>query len=225
MIEQSTFQFLKDLKSNNNRDWFNDNRKAYEAATDNSASFIEELIVDIQEMDSFITDATAKNSVFRIFKDVRFSKNKDPYKTHFGAAISKGGRKSEYSGYYIHVEPDNKTMVASGIWHLQAPVLKSVRNEIAFNQEQYEKIINNKAFKSVFGAVTGDRLVRPPKGFDKDHSAVEHLKHKDFVVQHTINDKEVCKAGFKDYLIDKYKIVKPFSEFFRGPAFDVLEKE
>lgn len=115
MIDQSTFNFLKDLKSNNNRDWFNDNRKTYEIARDNFAAFIGELIEDIQEMDDFITEATPKNTIFRIFKDVRFSKNKDPYKTHFGAAIAKGGRKSEYSGYYIHVEPDHKTMVASGI--------------------------------------------------------------------------------------------------------------
>lgn len=225
MIEQSTFQFLKDLQSNNNRDWFNDNRKRYETARDNFAGFIEELILDIQKMDPFITDAAAKNTVFRIFKDVRFSKNKDPYKTHFGAAISKGGRKSEYSGYYIHIEPGKKTMLASGIWHPQPAVLKSVRNEIAYNQEQYENILNDKKFVSTFGEVSGAKLVRPPKGFDKEHPAIEHLKQKDFVVTHEIADKEVCNENFKDYCIEKFKIVKPFSEFFRGPAYDVLENE
>ncbi len=223
MIQQSTFEFLKELKANNNRDWFNDNRKRYEAARDNFSEFIEGLISDIQEMDNFITDVTPKNTIFRIFKDVRFSKDKSPYKTHFGAAISKGGRKSEYSGYYIHVEPGNKTMIASGIWHPQPTVLKSVRNEIAFNLDSYEQIITEKEFKATFGEVEGARLVRPPKGYEKDHPAIEHLKQKDFVVTHQIADKKVCKASFKDYVLDKYKIVKPFSEFFRGPVYDVIE--
>ena len=225
MIEQSTFLFLKELKNNNNRDWFNDNRKVYENARDNFADFIGELIQDIQKLDPFITNVTAKNTVFRVFKDVRFSKNKDPYKTYFSAAISKNGKKSEYSGYYIHLEPEKKTILASGIWHPQPTVLKSIRNEIAFNLDQYEKIINEKKFIYTFGKVSGNKLVRPPKGFDKEHPAVEYLKHKDFVVTHEIEDIEVCSDDFKSYCIDKFKIVKPFSDFFHGPVFDVIAKE
>ena len=225
MIEQSTLDFLKELKANNNRDWFNDHRLLYEAARDNFATFIEELIISLNKIDDFVSDANPKNSIFRIFKDVRFSKDKSPYKSHFSASISKGGRKSDYAGYYIHVEPENKTILASGIWHPQPAILKSVRNEISYNHQEYEKIIRNKKFVASFGQVEGNKLVRPPKGFDKEHPAIEYLKHKDFVVHHKVKDKEICQPSFKDYCVKKFEIVKPFSEYFRGPIYDVLENQ
>jgi len=225
MIEQSTLDFLKELKANNNRDWFNDHRLLYEAARDNFATFIEELIISLNKIDDFVSDANPKNSIFRIFKDVRFSKDKSPYKSHFSASISKGGRKSDYAGYYIHVEPENKTILASGIWHPQPAILKSVRNEISYNHQEYEKIIRNKNFVASFGQVEGNKLVRPPKGFDKEHPAIEYLKHKDFVVHHKVKDKEICQPSFKDYCVKKFEIAKPFSEYFRGPIYDVLENQ
>lgn len=225
MIEQSTLDFLKELKANNNRDWFNDHRLLYEAARDNFATFIEELIISLNKIDDFVSDANPKNSIFRIFKDVRFSKDKSPYKSHFSASISKGGRKSDYAGYYIHVEPENKTILASGIWHPQPAILKSVRNEISYNHQEYEKIIRNKKFVASFGQVEGNKLVRPPKGFDKEHPAIEYLKHKDFVVHHKVKDKEICQPSFKDYCVKKFEIAKPFSEYFRGPIYDVLENQ
>tara|TARA_B100001094_G_C18094921_1_gene752505 strand:+ start:463 stop:1143 length:681 start_codon:yes stop_codon:yes gene_type:complete len=225
MIEQSTLDFLKELKANNNRDWFNDHRLLYEAARDNFANFIEELIISLNKIDDFVSDANPKNSIFRIFKDVRFSKDKSPYKSHFSASISKGGRKSDYAGYYIHVEPENKTILASGIWHPQPAILKSVRNEISYNHQEYEKIIRNKKFVASFGQVEGNKLVRPPKGFDKEHPAIEYLKHKDFVVHHKVKDKEICQPSFKDYCVKKFEIAKPFSEYFRGPIYDVLENQ
>ena len=225
MIEQSTLDFLKELKANNNRDWFNDHRLLYEAARDNFATFIEELIISLNKIDDFVSDANPKNSIFRIFKDVRFSKDKSPYKSHFSASISKGGRKSDYAGYYIHVEPENKTILASGIWHPQPAILKSVRNEISYNHQEYEKIIRNKNFVASFGQVEGNKLVRPPKGFDKENPAIEYLKHKDFVVHHKVKDKDICQPSFKDYCVKKFEIAKPFSEYFRGPIYDVLENQ
>lgn len=116
MIEKSTLQFLENLSKNNNRDWFKDHRKDYDLAKNNFAEFINELIPEITRMDQFITDVEAKNSVFRIFKDVRFSKDKLPYKTNLGAAICKGGRKSEYPGYYLHIKPNGETFVGGGIY-------------------------------------------------------------------------------------------------------------
>ena len=225
MIEQSTLTFLTELQENNNRDWFNDHRKKYEIARDNFAAFVEQLILDLSKMDEFITEATSKNAIFRIFKDVRFSKDKSPYKTHFSASIAKGGRKSMYPGYYIHLEPNNKSLLASGIWRPQPEILKSVRQEIAYNHKAYEKIISNSAFTRVFGTVEGNRLVRPPKGFDKDHPAIEHLKMKDFVVHHKVQDIEICKSEFNNYCVETFKIAQPFSAYFRGPVYDVLESE
>ncbi len=223
MIEQSTIQFLKDLEENNNRDWFNDNRKSYEIARDNFSSFIEELILDIQKIDNFITDATPKNTIFRIFKDVRFSKNKDPYKTHFGAAISKGGRKSEYPGYYIHIKPNGGTFIGGGIYHAQPSVLKSIRNEIAYNAQNFDELISNKDFVKAFGELEGDKLSRPPKGFDKEHPAIEHIKRKDFLMIHQVEDKLITQPNFNRYCLEQFAKMRPLNEFFRGPVYDVLE--
>lgn len=223
MIDVSTLNFLKKLSQNNNREWFNDNRKQYEQARDNFADFINELIPTINEIDDFITDVTPKNSVFRIFRDVRFGKNKDPYKTNFGAAMCKGGRKSEYSGYYLHIKPNGESFVGGGIYHPQPKVLNSIRQEIAFNTEAYENIIHSKPFISNFGELQGDKLVRPPKGFDKNHTAIEHLKRKDFLMLHKMEDELVTSSKFKNYCIEKFKEMLPLNQFMRGPVYDILE--
>lgn len=225
MIDKATFDFLVQLSKNNNRDWFNDNRKQYELARDNFAEFINEVIVQIQKFDPFIVDANAKNTVFRIFRDVRFGKNKDPYKTNFGAAMCKGGRKSEYPGYYLHIKPNGESFVGGGVYHPQANVLNAIRKEIAFNQSGFEKIIHAKSFQSSFGVLQGDELKRPPKGFDKDHPAIEHLKRKDFLMLHKIPDNKVCAEDFKAYCLEKFKLMLPLNEFMRGPVYDVLNAD
>ena len=223
MIEQNTVKFLQDLSVNNNRDWFADNRKVYEAARDNFIAFIDDLIPDLQNIDPFITDVNAKNAVFRIFKDIRFSKKKEPYKTSFGAAIGKGGRKSEYPGYYLHIKPDGETFVGGGIHHPQPAILKSIRSEIAHNTKQFEEIINDLDFLANFGELEGDKLIRPPKGFDKEHPAVEHLKRKDFLMLHKIPDSKICHPDFKTHCLGKFERMKPLNEYFRGPVYDILE--
>lgn len=225
MIDKATFDFLVQLSKNNNRDWFNDHRQQYELARDNFADFINEMIAEIEKFDPFIADATAKNTVFRIFRDVRFGKNKDPYKTNFGAAMCKGGRKSEYPGYYLHIKPNGESFVGGGVYHPQPNALNAIRKEIAFNQSGFEKIIQAPSFKSTFGTLEGDQLKRPPKGFDKDHPAIEHLKRKDFLMLHKIPDSKVYSTDFKDYCIEQFKLMLPLNEFMRGPVYDVLNAD
>ena len=202
MIEQNTVKFLQDLSVNNNRDWFADNRKVYEAARDNFIAFIDDLIPDLQNIDPFITDVNANNAVFRIFKDVR---------------------KSEYPGYYLHIKPDGETFVGGGIHHPQPAILKSIRSEIAHNTKQFEEIINDLDFLANFGELEGDKLIRPPKGFDKEHPAVEHLKRKDFLMLHKIPDSKICHPDFKTHCLGKFERMKPLNEYFRGPVYDILE--
>lgn len=225
MIEKSTLKFLEKLSANNNREWFAEHRKEYELAKNNFTDFINELIPEINQMDNFITDVDAKNSIFRIFKDVRFSKDKSPYKTNFGAAICKGGRKSEYPGYYLHIMPNGETFVGGGIYHPQAAVLNAIRKEIEFNTNQFYNIIHAKSFQNTFGQLKGDSLSRPPKGFDKEHPAIEDLKRKDFLMLHKVKDEQVTQSNFKQYCLEQFSKMKPLDEFFRGPVFDVIEKE
>lgn len=222
MIEQNTFDFLVELGKNNNREWFNDNRQRYENARDNVADFVEDLIVDIKHFDPFITDASAKNTTFRIFKDVRFSKNKDPYKDNFGAAICKGGKKSPYPGYYLHISPQGKSFLGGGIYRPEAAILKSVRNEISFNHEIFCNLINQPKFKEFFNELEGDKLKRPPKGFDPEHPVVELLKHKDWVMMHKMEDKKITQKNFKAHCLQVFQEMKPVNEFLRGPVYDVL---
>lgn len=225
MIEQSTLDFLSDLSNNNNRDWFNENRTRYESAKQNFAEFLEGLIVEIQKFDPFLQDANAKNTVFRIFRDVRFGKNKDPYKSHFGAAISRGGRKSEYPGYYIHLNPNGDTFVGGGIYHPQPAVLKSIRQEIEYNTKQFENIISDNEFLKAFKELEGDKLVRPPKGYDKEHPAVEHLKRKDFLMLYHFDANKAVQKNFNKFCIDQFKKMLPLNLYLRGPVQDVINPE
>jgi uncharacterized protein (TIGR02453 family) len=224
MIEESTF-FLNELSENNSREWFNDNRKVYEQSKANFSEFIEELIVEVQKLDPFITDVNAKNSLFRIFKDVRFSKNKEPYKTHFGGAMGKGGRKSEYPSYYLHLKPGGETFIGGGIYHPQPSILKAIREEIAFNTQSFETIIHSEDFVKTFKELEGDKLVRPPKGFDKELPGIEHLKRKDFLMLHKVSDAKATQKNFKQYCANTFAKMVPLNTFLRGPVYDVLENQ
>ena len=146
---QNAFQFLIDLKFNNNRPWFNDNKERYLIAKNDFYLFVEELIVLLKNQDKSIDVNSAKECVFRIYRDARFSKNKEPYKTNFGAFISKGGKKSPYAGYYIHFEPDNSFM-GGGIYQPTPILLKSIRTQIFENCNEYQEILDQKDFKKQF---------------------------------------------------------------------------
>lgn len=183
------FQFLAALKENNNKEWFDSNRGWYQKSKKTYEAFVSKLIPEIQKFDREVGPLETKECTFRIFRDVRFSPDKTPYKSHMGAYISKGGRKSVLAGYYFHMEPGN-SVLAGGIWAPEAAVLKAIRNEIYGLTDEFMSIVENKNFKKHFGNFDTDMgvLRSAPKDFPKDFPYINYLKHKSYTVSKSIPD-------------------------------------
>jgi uncharacterized protein (TIGR02453 family) len=213
---KSTLKFLKDLKSNNNKEWFDKHKETYLEVKKDLEFFVQELINGIAVFDPQVRGLEVKKSVFRIYKDVRFSKDKTPYKVHLGAYMAEGGTKSPKGGYYIHIEPGNKSMLGGGIYMPEPPVLNAIRNEIDYAPKEFLKIINSKNFKNYFGGIGGEKLKNPPKGFGADHPQIELLKHKSFFVMHSISDAQLTAPDFKKNALKIFKEMKPLNDFLNG---------
>lgn len=214
-INKATLQFLKDLKSNNTREWFNDNKTKYEEAKKNFEEFIDALIMVIAVFDPSIGHQTAKNATFRIYRDVRFSEDKSPYKTNFGAHFTSAHKKSEMhsrAGYYIHLEP-GQSMLAGGAYMPQGDWLKGIREEISYNADELKEIINEKSFKEYFGEMEGEKLKTAPRDYPKDHPEIELLKYKSFLAVNRCSDKQVLSDDFFKHSIDVCKALYPFDQF------------
>ncbi len=215
MIQQHTLTFLKDLKKNNSKEWFDIHRPQYEIAKTNFREFIDELIAGISKSDPAVKHLEAKNCVFRINRDVRFAKDKSPYKNNMGASISPGGKKSFTAGYYFHLEP-GASFLAGGMWQPEPVYLNAIRQEIDYNADEFKKIINSKAFKNYFGALSDeDKLKAVPKGYDKTHPQIELLKHKSFIVVHELADKTILSKDFLKECTTVFKALQPLNLFLR----------
>ena len=189
-MKRTTIDFLYILKENNNREWFQANKNLYEEARSDFEYFAESLIPVVQSFEPRITNLAVKETMFRIYRDVRFSKDKTPYKTYFGSYIAPGGRKSIYCGYYMHIEPGN-CFLAGGAYSPQSEYLKNIRSEIYYNLKEFEEILNDAIFKKTFGQIVGEKLKRPPKGFPAEFEGVELLKFKDFTIFHQLDEKQL----------------------------------
>ena len=213
MLKKSTIAFLKKLKKNNNRDWFNKNKHLYEDAKYDFEIFVLDLIQKISDFDETISGLEPKNCTFRIYKDVRFSKDKSPYKTYMGASINIGGRKAPTAGYYVHVDP-NEYFIAGGVYNPMPDKLLAVRNAIYKDLKGFKKIIDNKEFKKYFKEIWGgDKLKTAPKGFDKEHPSIEYLKFKSYLVWHNTNETKVLSKNYTDFTSKVFKQMKPFIDF------------
>ena len=199
--------FLRQLAANNNREWFNENKSLYREALEEFTSVMERVLDGIREFDPHLRDISAKESIFRIYKDVRFSKDKSPYKTHFGCWMTKGGRKSEDAGYYFHLEP-GATFLAGGSWMPPSARLKLIREEIMFNTKNYLDIIRDPEFISRYER-TGkeDMLKKGPAGFPKDFEHLEELKYKHYVYSRNYTDKEVLTPDLAVRICEDFKAV------------------
>ncbi|MBI5539649.1 MAG: DUF2461 domain-containing protein [Bacteroidia bacterium] len=212
MLTKEYFTFLNELKFNNDKVWFAKNKPLYDKLKFDFEKIVAEFITAIATFDSEIGNLTPKDCVFRIYKDIRFSKDKTPYKTNFGAFFVAGGRKSGMAGYYIHIEP-GECFIGGGIYMPPAPILKKLREEIYNNFEEFTKIINNKDFKANFKEISGSKTTLMPKGFDKNFKGAEYLKFKDFTVIHEIKDEFLLgKDAFKK-TTEIFKAMKPFNDF------------
>lgn len=213
MIEQKTLDFLAGLRENNNRDWFEANRKRYEAGKKDAEQAVAKLLLGCAGFDASLQGLEAKGMMFRIFKDVRFSKDKSPYKTNLGAWMNGGGKNSMNAGYYFHIEPGDRSFLAGGSYMPPANVLKAIREAIDYDIEGMRDILAEKQFVKYFGTLGGETLRSAPKGYDKDHPAIDLLKHKSFVVTHPVTDKELTSPGFVSKAVEVYKAMYPLTVF------------
>jgi len=208
-------KFLKDVAKNNDRKWFEKNKPKYLEAKENFEDFLEEVHKEFLRFDDGLAGLNPRKLGFRIYRDVRFSKDKRPYKTNMGAGISPGGKLVQEPGYYVHIEP-GKSFIAAGIYMPDAPRLASIRQEIDYNGKAFLKILNNKKFKSYFkGLDDFDKLKTMPKGYPKDHPQIDLLKNKSFIVSHNFKDAEVTNKNFIKKLAEIGKTVKPLNDFLK----------
>jgi uncharacterized protein (TIGR02453 family) len=214
MIATSTFKFLKLLKTNNNKEWFDAHRKEFEEAKNDFLAFVQDIISKLSVLDPEVKDIKAKDCLFRINRDIRFSKDKTPYKTHLGAYISAYGRKSNYPGYYIHIEPGSN-MAGGGAYELTPEELKNVRQEIDYNGKEFRKISNAKKFKTIFGEVQGEKLKTGPKGYDASNPMIEDLKFKNWYIMANISDSDLTAGDAVKKILAVYKEMLPFNRFFQ----------
>jgi uncharacterized protein (TIGR02453 family) len=213
MLQSSTIQFLKALKKNNNKEWFDKNRKIYEQAKADYLNFVTILLNEIQGFDTSLMELQPKQCIFRLNRDVRFSKNKDPYKTNFGASFSKGAKKIQTAGYYFHLEP-GENFVGGGLWMPMAPDLNKVRQEIDYCFKEFSSILKKPNFKTTYGDMDNSmKLVRPPKGFEIDNPALEYLKLKSFVVTRSIKDTELTDKQLVKNVVKDFKTIAPLVHF------------
>ncbi len=206
-LDTSVFTFLKTLEKNNNRDWFAKNKHRYVAANQHFKALAEDINVGMQEQDNI-----EKMKLFRIYRDVRFSKNKDPYKNNFSGSFSRA-TEALRGGYYFHLQPGNNSFMAGGFWQPEAGDLKRIREEIAAYADPLRKIINSKSFKEHFGELGGQQLKSNPRGYAKDHPNIDLLRYKSFVVSKNFTDQEVQTPGFANEILKYFKATRPFFNY------------
>jgi uncharacterized protein (TIGR02453 family) len=206
-------EFLSDLKANNNREWFYENRDRYQLTKIKFEDYVSRIIGEISLFDPQVGLPAAKDTIFRIFRDVRFSKDKLPYKTNFGAFIANGGRKSPKAGYYFHLEP-GASMIGGGIYMPQPEVLKKIRQEIYFNAGDFRKLLEENKFKRIFGGLGDyDKLKRPPKDYDASFPDIQLLMYKSYVVMHKLEDEVFLKEGFAKEITEACRTMTDFNHF------------
>jgi uncharacterized protein (TIGR02453 family) len=209
---KKVMEFLGDMRENNNREWFEANKGRYEEAKGEFEVLMNRVIASVYRFDPTIGNLRAKDCVFRIYRDVRFSKDKLPYKTNMGGFVSRGGRKGLYAGYYVHAEPGG-SMLAGGIYMPPADVLKKVRQEVYFHADEFKGILNDAAFKKTFRMMEEDKLKKPPKDFPADFADIDLLKYKSYTVLHGVSDETVTSADYVEYAVKVFMVMFPFNAF------------
>ncbi|HXB35167.1 MAG TPA: DUF2461 domain-containing protein [Puia sp.] len=213
-MKTSTFKFLKDLKKNNNKPWFEKNKSGYLDAKDDAEHFVAQLIQGLGKVDADIAPLHVKDSTYRIYRDVRFSSDKTPYKTHMGAFLNKGGKKMPTAGYYFHAQP-GRSMAGGGLWMPMPAELSKVRQEIDYNFAEWTKILGDRKFKKYFpeGLDQEEILSRPPKGYDAENPAIGFLKLKSFVVTRSLTDSQMTSPSILKEVLNTFATMKAFVYF------------
>lgn len=210
---KSAISFLKRLAQNNEREWFADNKKEFDTAKAEFEEFVAQTIIEIGKWNKDVRSLVPKDCIYRIHRDVRFSKNKTPYKTSLGALIGKDGRKGKGAINYLHIEPA-KSFTAGGMYMPESGDLKAIRQEIDYNYKKFKTILTNKEFEAHFGELSQEwKLKTLPKGYAADNPAIEHLRLKSIVVSKNYTDKEVLASAFASEAAHSFKLVQPLNTF------------
>lgn len=215
MIKSETLTFIAEVAANNNREWFAENKERYEIAKADVLTFIDQLIPHVASADpEFSRETQANKCLLRIYRDVRFSKNKDPYKNNYGISFAVKGKAVNEPGYYLHIQP-GASFFAAGYWNPDMGDLKKIRAEIDYNTSEFLDILNEKTFKTTFQLGQEDKLKKAPKGYEADHPQIEFLKLKSFTVSFPIKDEEFLKPAIVNKLKNAFEGVYPFIAFLR----------
>lgn len=215
MLSKTAIEFIGDLTKNNSTEWMHANKKRYEVYKKEYHTFIESVLKQMKPLDANLDVLEVKNCTFRINRDIRFSKNKDPYKTNIAMWLTTNKNRKNSPGYYIHFEKGN-SFIAGGVWCPEANELKKIRKEIAFFYDDLEKIENDKNFISEFKQLTRNaesELKKAPKGYEPNHEAIQYLKLKSFTAMQIIKDDEFLKSNFSENISKKLILLKPLNDF------------
>ena len=216
MAFQTIFNFLQQLSENNNREWFHGHKLEFIKTKESFEIITELLIREIGKYDKEIGTLQAKDCIFRIYRDVRFSKDKSPYKTNFGAFLVPDGKKSGKAGYYLHLDPDG-SFLAGGVYMPASDQLKKIRNYIFAHPEELKQIIGKPGFKRNFGEISGDKLKKAPRGFPADFPDLELLKFKSYIAVKNYNKSAVIGPDFLNEVFEVYHHMNPFIAFINKP--------
>ena len=206
-LNPDIFSFFKKLEANNNRDWFQANKAAFKSLEGEVKQFMRIIADNLN-----VHDKIDKVKMFRIYRDVRFSKNKQPYKTHFGGSFAR--KKPELrGGYYLHIQPNDESFIATGFWEPNKDDLLCIRKEFEMDDTEMRAILKDKTLKSTWGDLVGEELKTAPKGFDKEHSAIDLIRKKQYIFTKKYTDKEVVADGFLEEVNSAFKQIRPYFDY------------
>ena len=206
-IPKEALTFFKRLAKNNNRDWFNEHKKEFKAIEAEVKEFYNLIYNNLN-----VYDEVDKLKFFRIYRDVRFSKDKTPYKTHFGGSFHRK-KPALRGGYYLHVAPNDQSFLATGFWEPHKDDLFRIRKEFEMDDSEIRKIINKKGFKNTWGEFVGDEVKFAPKGFSKEHPAIDLIKKKQFIFTQPLSDKQIITPGFLTEVDNSFKVIRPYFDY------------
>ncbi|MDB5233856.1 MAG: hypothetical protein JWR44_849 [Hymenobacter sp.] len=211
------FTFLSGLAKHNERPWFQERKATYDQLRAQFEEDAEFWFRELAKLDSGLAGPAGRKSVFRIYRDVRFSNNKDPYKTHFSAYFTGSGKDIDSPGYYVQLGPNGNTLIAGGLYHPDKDQLAAVRQEIDYNADELKALLAAPGFRRYFGELGGDKLKKTPATYSADHPEIELLKHKTFVATRQMTDADVLNhADFRAHVLEVFQALVPFCQFLRG---------
>ncbi|TFV96180.1 DUF2461 domain-containing protein [Algoriphagus kandeliae] len=213
-------KFLSELAQNNHKDWMDANKPWYQETRKEFLADVEVMLKNLAEIDPVFSSFQAKDCVFRQNRDVRFSANKDPYKTNFAAYFSPKGKKSEGPGWYLHIQP-GKSFIGGGIWMPMSDTLKKIRKEIDYSGAELEQILSQPDFKKLFPTIEGEKLKTSPREYEADHPYIEFLRMKSFVVSSPIKDQDVGSGNFINMALQGFRTMHPFLQFLERAVEEV----